>query len=516
MDIERFIKERPKEADALAFQWQEFAKQNPEVLSFDTADEFYAWAANHPGTDTSIWTGNEIQEAYFYLRDRHEDEQMQTQGQVNSSNIPAELIALPILALAFRDRPKIIEDDKDYQKLVEQHKKLWLEKNPGKDFNSKEGLDYLHGSLDDQNAPALKKDAEQAFRNNPKYKKRIERYDKEGRKIYKNIDDDPRVIRTREEIEAHIKARQEYLKTHEEDKKPEDVSRIIQKQSWERFARKHPEKAKIYGQSNIDIKKAYEKEEIKKQLSDLEQKTGRQVRYVEKIHRPQGISVEEATRRLESIIPSQPRPIPPEPRTTIPQAVGRGFRPPGRRVGLGIGRLGTRLVTQAGMAAGRAAVGALASNPIGWVVIGVIVAIIIIVFLIIMLAGGGGGGQTLTPGRLYECAPEVNTGMPFDYATSPASCSSGPEVDCVIDTTTGATGLVANGNTCAANAATYYSNLEGVAITANCIDKCTDIALTNVCDRNAFNACTSPTSVCGGANETFCIEYITPTPTPTP
>lgn len=434
-------------------------KEHPEVLSFDTSEEFYAWAAKE-NVDPKIWG---VLEAYFDLRDQHEDKQMQEQGEINPSVIPTELIALPILALAFRDRPKIMEDDKNYQKIVEQHKKSWLEKNPGKDFNSKEGLDYLHGSLDNNNAPTLKKDAEQAFRNNPKFKKRVERYDKEKKKVYKNLNEDPAVINTRYEIENHTRSRHAYLKTHEDKKTPEETSALIQKRSWEKFATENPEKTKIYAQTNADIKKAHEKQEIKKQLAETERKTGRQVRYVEEIHRP---------------IPSQPRPIPPERRTTVPQAAGRRFGPPGRRAAPGLGRLGTRLVTQAGLAAGRAAVGALVSNPIGWVVIGVIVVIIIIVFLIIMLAGGGGMGLGGSP-PTFECVD-----------------ADGKSI------------LVTDGNACAQNYAAFYTKQTGALppITAKCLDKCTD-SISIVCDRNpATNRCDPPPLSCG-APEHFCFDY---------
>jgi hypothetical protein len=463
-ELEQFIKNYPERASVLADGWRKFSRQNPDTLP----------------TDTDILLGRDIEEAYFYLRDQHEDKQMQEQGEINPNIVPIDLVAPTILALAFRDRPKIIEDDRDYQKLAEQHKKLWLEKNPGKDFTSKEGLDYLYGSLDNEDAPTLKKDAEQAFRNNPKFKKRAERYDKEKKKVYKNTDEDPALIKTRREIEEHTKARQEYLKSHEEDKKPEDISQSVQKQSWERFVRQHPEKAKAYAQKNIDVKRTYEKQEIKKQLAEMEQKTGKQVRYVEKIHRPQGMDVEEATQRLESIIPSQPRPIAPERRATIPQAVGRRFRPPGRRAASGLGRLGTRLVTQAGLAAGRGVVaGAVAIGSMGWIVIGIIVLIALAVFLIIMFAGGGGGFG-----------------------------GSAPTVDCA--DADGNPIVVFDGNECAVNTAAYYSNLTGTAITAACLDKCTD-TVSVICDRNSINTCTSPDASCG-TMETFCIQYSPPPP----
>lgn len=73
-EIERFIKERPKEADALVLEWQKFiatnARENPELVSIKSREEFLAWVAQHTEKriDTNIWVGKEITDAYFYLK----------------------------------------------------------------------------------------------------------------------------------------------------------------------------------------------------------------------------------------------------------------------------------------------------------------------------------------------------------------------------------------------------------------------------------------------------------------
>jgi hypothetical protein len=398
---------------------------------------------------------------------------MQTQGSVDSSSLPANLstLALSALALAYRDRPKIIEHDRDYQKLLEKHQKLWLEKNPGKNFASKEGLDYLHGSLDNEDAPTLKKDAEQAFRNNPRFKRRIERYDREKKKVYRNHDEDPSVINTRREIENHTRDRHAYLKTHEDTKTSEEMSALIKKRSWERFATEHPEKTKVYAQTNADIKKALEK---------------------------QTKTIEEATPRLEPITPTPLRPIPTEHRTTISQTkrfVGRGenveisgrrrqFRPQARRVS-NFGRQGSRFAARAGMAAGRSVVGLFLSSPMGWAVVGVVLifVIFIIVFIIVLLEGGGGGALFQKGIQTVDC-PDANGNA-----------------------------VATNGNACAVNLAGFYSNGEGIAVTAICLDKCTNFDDSVSCDRDPDNTCDIILfpSLCA-SEMGFCVDYSPPNP----
>src|SRR3989344_7356130 len=150
-ELSKLIRENPKLADAQAFEWERFLKvngpKNPELYQIDDAQEFHEWTSQHAEmkVDASVFAGKEISDSYYYLRLQHEDQQMQQQGMVDPLHIPAALAALPFLAAIFLDKPKIMQEDSQYQKIEEKLKKEWLEKNPGKDFSSQEGLDCLCG-----------------------------------------------------------------------------------------------------------------------------------------------------------------------------------------------------------------------------------------------------------------------------------------------------------------------------------------------------------------------------------
>lgn len=174
---------------------------------------------------------------------------------------------------------------------------------------------------------------------------------------------------------------------------------------------------------------------------------------------------------------------------SIPRAAGRFLgRTLGRGAsgsGRGVARLGGRLAVQGAMAAGRAAatgIGAAIANPISLIVIGVIIVIAIIVFLIVFFVRSSGGPQPPT----FVCLQP-----------------DGSQI------------YVTDGNTCAQNLASYYSDQEGIGITAKCLDKCTNFdEFATTCDRNQDNLCSNPNSVCGGAFEAFCFEYDPPNPDP--
>lgn len=475
-DLERLIKEDPARANDLVSKWQAFEEQNPDTLP----------------TDADTLLGRYIEEVIIDLRDQDEDEQMQAHGEVDPSSFPVQFATLTALSLALHKGPKTFEDDRDYQKLVKKHEELWLEKNKAKNFDSKEGMDYLYGSLEDEgeDAPTLKKDAEQEFRNDPRFKKRVKRYDNEKKKVYKKLEEDPSVINKSYEIQNHAinRSRLAYLKAHEDTKTSEEMSELIKKRTWEKFAAEYPEKAKAYATKNDDIKKAYEKQEIKKQLGEMEQRRVTQA--------PQDTSVEETSQRLRPITPTPLRPIPTEHRIATPQAgrffdrggrtitgIGRQFGAQGRRLTSGIGRQGTRLVARTGMAAGRAAFGLLMSSPlspIGWIAIVLPLVIIIAVFIIIMLEGGGGGL--------------------FQKGVAKTECF---DID-------GNIIVVTNGNTCAINLQDYYRSTEGdPALTVRCLDKCTDF-VNNTCDRDQNNTCDPLTTSCGAPSYAFCYEYSPP------
>src|SRR3989344_3790997 len=290
-EISKFIRENPKQADAQAFEWEKFLKlnapQNPELYSIETSEEFYKWASEHPekNIDTSVWRGKEISDSYFDLRDQHEEGQMQHEGRVDPSIIPSSLAALPFMAAMFLEKPKTMEEDSQYQKIEEKLKKEWLEKNPGKNFSSKEWLDYEFGRLDSSDAlrtcageemkaeenfeeqwaksvnapiprsPTLSRDAESLFRSNPKFKKRVERYDKESKKIYKKPHHDPATRLKETGLFEEVSKRQALLKAE----KPKDpalksllskISEDVQTKHFNIFFLMHPEKAKAYYQKS--------------------------------------------------------------------------------------------------------------------------------------------------------------------------------------------------------------------------------------------------------------------------
>lgn len=83
-EIAKFIKENPERANALADQWQAFintyARENPEILSVNSKEEFLRWTKQHPekNINPNIWTGKEI--IAVYLTRRQEDSRTQAQG----------------------------------------------------------------------------------------------------------------------------------------------------------------------------------------------------------------------------------------------------------------------------------------------------------------------------------------------------------------------------------------------------------------------------------------------------
>lgn len=432
-ELEKLIRENPKQADVQAFEWQQFLKNNagnsPELLSIDTTEEFYRWADEHPekNIDRSVWVGKEIADSYYYLRDRYEDEQMRTDGKVDASKIPTDLLGLPLLAAGFLEKTKTMEDDKDYQKIEENLKKEWLKNNPGKDFLSKEGIDYLYGSLEDPTKQSLAKDSEASFRNNPKLKKRIERYDKEKKKIYKDPKDDPSP-RTHESItQAHINTRLEYLKTHDEEKTSEEIVNLVRKNSQEDFATKFPEKAKAYGQKVEGLQSAQEKIQINEALASYTASSGKEIKYVEKERaEPPSISVSNATKILEGISQPQEESFSLRtPSSTTSQispptqsptgGIGRGINAVNKLTGQELGnpleKIGSKLAQQAVTKGITSFLGATAG-----VWIPVVIAIVSVLVFTFIVVGFGGVPSSEPNGQTTNVNP-TETITPTNVAT---------------------------------------------------------------------------------------------------
>ncbi len=251
--------------------------------------------------------------------------------------------AYVLLSMFLHPKAEIIEQDKKYQKIENGLKEEWKKKNPALDFDSKEGLDYLYGSLEEPEAPTLAKDAEKKFRE--LHPKEAAKYDKKKSKVYKNTADDPVVKHTRAKIEAHAQKRFVLAKKADPAVKIENIRQQVEEKHWRDFALTYQEKAVSYAQHHEGIRRAVEtvkktgiekqetqeKKEIREQVAQYAATVKKDIRVVEdKLHRSP--PSEEATRRLEEaaikgglqppaslpspVIPSQTI-IKPEPLTPI-------------------------------------------------------------------------------------------------------------------------------------------------------------------------------------------------------
>lgn len=418
--IEKFIKENPRQADAQAFEWQQFLKTNapisPELYSIETAEEFYKWAQEHPekNIDPSVWVGKEISDSYYYLRDQHENDQMQTAGTIDTSAIPSELGALPVLAASFFERPKIMQHDNNYEKIEDRLRKEWLKKNNLKDFSSQEGLNYLYGKTEHPDplktgvgeesqteinseeawtksvnaglpkTTTLAQDAESSFRNNPKFKKRAERYDREKKKIYKNQDDDPIWQRNKydEQLETSArlrlleKTRDKKIKISKEDieKSQDEITTIVNKKYQEEFSLKHPEKAKAYRQRE-DLLKQRQQERDDKRDQSIPNRVLKQI-------------LKEESPPMQEIPLNKP--------ASLGQRIGNGLSRAQNAMSKA-GRASSRAGAQAGKTAAQAGrlaaqaatrgIMAFLATPPGWITVGVVVALLIVVFIIVYTKG---------------------------------------------------------------------------------------------------------------------------------
>ncbi len=413
-EIEKLIRENPKEADARYFEWQQFLKANvqssPELYSIEASEEFYGWAKEHPekNVDPSVWVGKEISEAYYYLREQHEDTQMRENGGIDRSVVPQDLMSVPLLAAAFLQKPKTMQEDKNYQKTEERLRKEWLKNHNAKDFLSKEGVDYLYGSLDDTAKTSISKETEDAFRNNPKFKKRIERYDKETKKTYKNHDSDPQWLNHERNTRLEINDRLALLgKTSE--KSQQEIIQRVQKKHREEFTRRHPEKARVYFEK-IEAETIKREEKEKKSSSNS----------------PNIRKLLDELRKSE--MPPTQRPSFSE-RPSFGQSFNRGLNQV-QRGATNVARGGSRIASQAGRAAAQAGrvaaqaatrgIMAFFATPPGWITLGVIVGVLVIVFLIVFIMGRD--KQTTQQATLLEASPSATLSpiAPSEQPTTPA------------------------------------------------------------------------------------------------
>lgn len=305
-----FLQSNPAAADELAGRWHAFTIQYPDVEGFSSFAVLAKWARenNLPlASLQDLWTGKEITDEYFAERETEESVQEPTDQPTTHGTSGIELLALPLLAKMYLTKLKILEEDKDYQKIAQLKQEEWLKKNPEENFSTKAGIDYLYGSLDNPTADTLQKDTEQAFREaaekNPKLKKRLEKYDTEKKKIYKKAYDDDAVKSIHASIRYEAQARHQLLAADDETKDTtfDEVQKQVAERTWKRFAEQFPEKAAAYAPQHEDIRKAYTTVLDEKRKQEQEK-----LKSVEK----EKISIAEATKRLETIAE----------KTTLPQA----------------------------------------------------------------------------------------------------------------------------------------------------------------------------------------------------
>jgi hypothetical protein len=305
--IEEFIRQNPQKAQQYAEEWSEAARDYGIPL-LQSREEWESWRqTNRPGLDRDLWVGKEILQALTAVPPSTEPEK--PEGSSSRFSLLG-LLGAAVAPLAFSGGPEILEGDSSFLKIIEEKKTEWLKNNPGKDFSSKEGIDYLYGDLDDPEKPTVNDDAEKAFRE--KYSKKANYYDEQAKKLVKNPIEDHAVQRAKKNIENHTRARQAYYEEHGMPEDWEDVKKRIGKQEWDRFLKRYPEKANAYRSKIDDIDKALERLTIKQKIIDFQETqkhleaykeaTGKEINPTAKTKREAPkISIEEATKRLESL-----------------------------------------------------------------------------------------------------------------------------------------------------------------------------------------------------------------------
>ncbi|MDP3987610.1 MAG: hypothetical protein Q8P80_00495 [Candidatus Levybacteria bacterium] len=292
-------------------KWEQLClfDKSGELYKIQSFDHFVSWLKAHPELNiddpVGYWEGKKIIDGFI---EKHHDSQMRGKGRVDANSMPGELSNLSMLFLIpfLKNKIVLIEDDEKYKGLAKEAKDKWKKENNKEDFNSKEGLDYLYGNLDDPDAPSLKKDIQKTAENDPEKKKMLDeleqKYAKEKTKIYTKPEEDPRLIRTKELIGEETKARFEVLKKQDVTQTFEELHEKVKNKRWTEFAQNHPEKAKAYLEKHEEIKKAVNLLDTKKKLIEFQEKTSKEIKVTEKIHRGESaISTEQATQRLEEI-----------------------------------------------------------------------------------------------------------------------------------------------------------------------------------------------------------------------
>ena len=272
-NISDYISKNPVLARGLELRWQDFRRKY-NVPNFSSEEDLLAWSQkNQTGIPDPILFGFAISKFHEAQTKQQVPEapQQETLSQTGQGSNPLSLLGLPLLPF-FGGRQNLMEDDEKFYKISEAKKKQWVKNNPGKDFLSREGLDYLYGSLDDPTAPNLLKETEKEFRD--KHPKEADKYDREAKKISKNPENDLAVARLRHDIESHLEARKVLAKKNNTTENWDELRKKIERMEWDNFAVRYPEKATFYREripelEKVVVKKAVAKdEELIKTLRD--------------------------------------------------------------------------------------------------------------------------------------------------------------------------------------------------------------------------------------------------------
>lgn len=263
----------------------------------------------------------------------------QIAGQPDSSLLSAT--TLPFMFFVNNPKNNVIEHDNEYLKLEDEKKKQWLKNNQVKDFSSKQGLDFLYGSLNEPTASSLHKDIHQQikeanefykkyqsspddgnykeYKHYEKYKKLLERYGKGEKETHEKIKDDQIVARTQGLIQEEINDRFELLKKEDQrlkdkhfaEEAKKELAKKVEVKRWDEFVEKYPEKAKSYAERHEtpEIRNAYARY-LEKQIR-LEKEKLLAEKEIQKENGPESsnpsysATQQQATTKLESLANAQ-------------------------------------------------------------------------------------------------------------------------------------------------------------------------------------------------------------------
>lgn len=168
---------------------------------------------------------------------------------------------------------QFIDEDSEYQKIYTNLARDW-QKNTGNTLNSKEGLDFLYGSLDGSQGESIDDFALVTYRD--KFAKNAEYFDKldeeRKKKIEKKPEDDNAFIHAHERVQREYEARLRFLDKQAKEKREqltkdalkrrnEELKAKIEAKIWKKFAAQYREKALAYAPQHQGIANALQASE---------------------------------------------------------------------------------------------------------------------------------------------------------------------------------------------------------------------------------------------------------------